>query len=220
MKRAFSLIEMIFVIVIMAGIFAVIPKIIFAANKSDTFANKQDAIFHTFSLAQVVSVLPWDENNTLTSEILQTDGDAAFACDANTHMRRGGYLSVNGRRCSQQYAASFIGSDSGENDYLLYDDLDDFDGVRIDANTSGGKRRYILAAEADYLSDDANVFDESGTSLTIDLSKATISTVTTNIKRLKIVAAYAGKREAERNVTAFSYHSANIGQFVLGRRAW
>jgi len=50
MRRAFNLIELIFTIVIMAGIFAVIPKIVFATAKSESFAMKQEALFTTVSL--------------------------------------------------------------------------------------------------------------------------------------------------------------------------
>jgi len=204
----------------MAGIFAVIPKILTAAARSNTFTARQDAMFHAISLTQLASTLPWDENNTVTIDILDTQGDSAFDCNTTTHIRRGGFLSQNGRRCTQAYAASVLGSDSGEDDYTLYDDLDDFSGNTIEANTTSGKRRYRLYPGVVYLSDGATVFSESGDTLTIDLSVAVTSAVTTNIKRLKTVAAYAGKRGKEHNITSFVYYSTNIGQFTLARRSW
>jgi len=60
MKKAFTLVELIFTIVIMAGVFAVIPKILNMTNKSDSIALKQDALLQAVSLTNIASFLAWD----------------------------------------------------------------------------------------------------------------------------------------------------------------
>ncbi len=204
----------------MAGVFAVIPKLIGAATRSDLFATKQDAMFQAISLTQAAAALAWDENNTITADILRTQGDTAFGCDASTHIRIGGFLTPHGRHCSQEYNASRLGPDTGEDDFTHYDDLDDFSGSAIEVKNASGKRHYLLYPQVTYLDDSGTLFQESGESLTIDLSKASVSSHTTNIKKLHTKVAYAGSRGAERNITGFLYYSTNIGQFTLARRAW
>ncbi len=216
MKSAFSLIELILTIVIMSIIFALIPKIIFAINKSDNFSIKQDAIFNTLSLTKIVSVLAWDENNTQQTKILDTDGSIIFDCNSTTDIRQGSFL--GSRSCTATLSASKIAAD--ESSKSSFDDLDDFNGSITDVNTTSGKTKYAIYSNIDYLSDDTTVFSVSGTTMSIDLSKSSISSNSTNIKKLTMTVAYKGSRGKERNITSFSYYSTNIGQLSLNSENW
>jgi prepilin-type N-terminal cleavage/methylation domain-containing protein len=218
MKKAFTLIELIFTIVIMAGVFAVIPKILNMTNKSDSIALKQDALLQAVSLTNIASFLAWDEQNTQNIDILQTTTDNNHCDSAGTHMRSGSYKSQNGRVCEQTLNASTIGSD-GESSYMEYDDIDDFNGSDIDVNTSTNKAKYKIYTSVDYLLDDATIFVENGNKLTIDLNKTTKSTNYTNIKKFKAKVGYVG-RGIDHNITSFRYFSANLGTFTLNSRAW
>ena len=75
MKKAFTLVELIFTIVIMAGVFAVIPKILNMTNKSDSIALKQDALLQAVSLTNIASFLAWDANNSATTDIQKTSNN-------------------------------------------------------------------------------------------------------------------------------------------------
>jgi len=77
-REGFTLIELIFSMVIIALVFTVIPKIIYAFNKSDTFSVREDALFNGVSLTNMISRLPWDENNTEHNDILLTKSTNAF----------------------------------------------------------------------------------------------------------------------------------------------
>ncbi len=217
MRRGFTLIELIITIVIMAGIFAVIPRIVFATAKSDRFAMQQDALMQALSMTTIASRLAWDENNTDHLDILQTDS-AAYACDPALRFRPGSYIGANGRMCEQNLTATAApGAESGESDYRLYDDIDDFDGADVNASVHG-KSRYQLQNSVTYLSD--NVAQESGSALTIDLSQSAATAATTAIKRFKSKVRYIGKRGKARNIGAFVYYSTNIGQISLAYRNW
>jgi len=223
MRRGFTLIELIITIVIMAGIFAVIPRIVFATAKSDRFAMQQDALMQALSMTTIASRLAWDENNTDHLDILQTDS-AAYACDPVLRFRPGSYIGANGRMCEQSLTATAApGAESGESDYRLYDDIDDFDGTDVNAsvpdrNSIQRKSRYQLQNSVTYLSD--NVAQESGSALTIDLSQSAATAATTAIKRFKSKVRYIGKRGKARNIGAFVYYSTNIGQISLAYRNW
>ncbi len=215
MRRAFNLIELIFTIVIMAGIFAVIPKIIFATNKSDSFAMKQDAFFNAVSLTNIASLLAWDEKNTDSMSILTT-ADNHIPCDTTTFLRVGGFLGANSRNCKEDFSASSIGAD-GESDYLSYDDIDDFNNTTIDVNLSTTIKKYEIITKVNYLVEPS--FSVTGNKMTINLNE-TPSSTTTNIKKFKATVRYVGGRGKDKNISSFHYYSTNIGQITLNSEAW
>jgi len=57
MRKGFTLIELIITVVIMAGVFATIPKILSAAGRSNAFTIRQDALMQTVSLTSIASHL-------------------------------------------------------------------------------------------------------------------------------------------------------------------
>ena len=124
MRKGLSLIELIFTIVIIALVFTVIPKVVFALKKSDSFVIRQDAILNSVSLMQMLSKLPWDENNFNTTDILHVSpsGNAIFNCDPISRLRVGGF--VGSRNCQNNLPASPIGtlgSDVDENNETDFD---------------------------------------------------------------------------------------------------
>ncbi len=219
MKRAFSLVELVLTIVLISTIFVVIPKIVLSINKGDSLVIRQDAIFNGLTLTKIVSTLAWDENNTNELSILHTDGSSIFDCNALTNfIRRGGFANSKGRTCNSAKQASSITSDTGEDDYLLFDDFDDFDDFIIDVNNSNNKTKYAIYTNVEYLDD--NIFILSGSSMHINLYDASIASTSTNIKQLKTTLEYKGGRGKDKNITSFYYYSSNIGQFSLNKRDW
>jgi len=199
----------------MAGIFAVIPKIVFATNRSDLFSIKQDALFNAISLTNIASLLAWDENNTQTLSILSTETNTT-PCDSSTHLRVGGFLGENNRNCNDDYSASSIGSDEGS-DYLLYDDIDDFNASVIDVNL-GTKTKYKIYTEVNYIDD--NIFNNiTDHVMSIALDDDVLSN-SSNIKRFKAVVSYVGGRGKDKNISSFYYYSTNIGQITLNSEEW
>jgi len=208
MRKALSLIELIFTIVIIAIVFTVIPKVVLSLNKADSFAVRQDALFNGISMVSMLSKLPWDENNTISSDVLQVSS-TNFECNATLGRRVGAFISS--RNCEQNLSATSLGSD-GESDYNLYNDIDDF----VSENNITADP-YRLTSRVVYLSDN---FTKTGTKITFDLSSNSESNSSTNLKKLDITVYYAGKRGQERQLTQFNYVSSNIGQMTLNKRSW
>ena len=217
MKKAFTLIEIIFTIVIMAGIFMVIPKLIMIANKNERFAMKQDAYFNAITLTKQASTLPWDENNTNALSALKTANNT-IDCNSTTHIRPGSFLSSNGRTCDDSLSASTIGSEEGS-DYLLFDDIDDFNGSEV-LTTQEGNNRYKIDTQVTYL--DGSTISTLAKEMTIDMSTMAAIAGSTNIKKLTTTIKYNGKKALYRGkvIARFPYYSANIGQFTLAKREW
>ncbi len=218
-REGFTLIELIFSMVIIALVFTVIPKIIFAFNKSDSFSIREDALFNGVSLSAMISRLPWDENNTLHNDILLSNStNTLFDCNTTSHYRIGGF--IGSRNCENNLSASTISSD-GQSDIVYFNDFDDFNDINISAKLNGDTL-YILSNRVFYALDDNTVFkyNYSNRSVTIDLSEANETNHTTNLKMLKMDVLYSGKRGPRRKISNFYYISSNIGQILIKKKSW
>lgn len=205
-RRGLSLIELIFTIVIIAIIFTVIPKVILSLSKSDNFSIRQDALFNAVSLTQMISKLPWDENNTNSTDILHTQS-VNFACDSLTKRRIGGF--VGSRECKDDLHASAISSD-GQSDYLYFNDFDDFNDANISASYYG------LNMSVNYIDDNITYNGQKA----VFTLKATPKTITTNLKMLDINVSYQGRRGKVKQLSGFNYISSNLGAVILNKRVW
>ncbi len=222
MKKAMTLIELIFTIVIIAFIFSVIPKIIFSLNRSDSFSIRQDALFNALSLTKMISELPWDKNDTnhrdiLNNTNLKTD---VFDCNQSTFYRIGGF--VGSRNCENNLIADPINKvfHSGYEIFTL-DNIGDFN--NSEKNATYQNRIYELNTTVDYV-DDANSFDYDYKNqfVKIDFSKSLkvkSSNKYTNLKKIKVVVWNMSKNR-EKQISQFHYISANIGLSIINKRDW
>ena len=213
MRKGLSLIELVFTIVIIAMVFTVIPKIVFALGKSDEFSIRQDALFNGMTLMQMITHLSWDENSTTSNDILVTQGDASFTCNDTTgYYRIGGFR--GSRNCENNVSVrGTLGADGAENN-TTFNDIDDFNGV--DINTS----IYSLHVSTRYIAD-TFTYTPLNQNARINLSSS-VMPLSTNIKYVDINITYQGQKAALRGntISQFSFASANIGKFFLNKRAW
>ncbi|HIP19955.1 MAG TPA: prepilin-type N-terminal cleavage/methylation domain-containing protein [Sulfurimonas sp.] len=216
MRKGLSLIELIFTIVIIAVVFTVIPKIVLSLNKADSFTIRQDAMFNGVSMIKMISKLPWDQNNTDSSDILHVNSSANsyFDCNTTTFRRDGGF--IGGRTCEDNQSASIINSNAYEYVSYLEDDIGDFNNKGVEANLTTTQKLYDLNITVSYI-DDTNF---NPTNL-IDINQSSdVNSYTTNLKRIRIKVFYTGNRGESRQLTQFNYTSANIGQMILHKRVW
>jgi len=210
LKKSFSLIELIFTIVIIALIFTTIPKIVYTTNQSFKTILKEDGLFNMMSKIMDISFKSWDENNTRHTDILLTGNNNILECNssANPPIRVGGFYSgdLYSRICKNSYDVSHIGSDVGEIDKTYYDDTDDYNGTNENA-TKDGNTRYILYITNGY-SNEWNQNNYTDDTLKFTFSNNQTSTHT-NIKLTKVIL-YDSKYD--KNVSNSRYWSANIGQ--------
>jgi len=126
MKRGFSLIELIISIVVISIVFTVIPKVIFALNKAQGFAIKEDALFNGMSLMSMISKLPWDEGNVNNYDILRVNSRVNDCNDTNTFpapfYRVGGF--VGSRECNS--SGTLFGAGAIVKEGAFFNDIDDY----------------------------------------------------------------------------------------------
>ena len=216
MRKALSLIELVFTIMIIAMVFTVIPKIIYAVNRSDSFTIRQDALLNGVSMLHMISNMPWDRNNTDSSDILHVGSSANgdFDCNLTTHYRKGGF--VGSRTCEDNLSASTINSILNDGDG---DNIGDFNNTDINI-TAYGKQIYELNITVNYADDDSSIFAYNNKKVNIDLNKSTSSSNPTNLKHIETKVLYHGKRGKVRMLAKFNYTSANIGLVTINKRVW
>ena len=212
MKKSFSLIELIFTIVIIALIFTTIPKIIYSTNQSFKFTLKEDGIFNMMAKVMDISFREWDENDTTSYDILLTGNDNVLECNANANpaIRIGGFYSgyAYSRICPHHLYVSHIGTDSGETSEEDYDDVDDYNGTEENA-TKNGSTRYILYITDGY-SGEWNKSNYDYDTQTLNFSFTNQATTTkSNIKLTKIT---LYDKKYDKNISNARYWSANIGK--------
>jgi len=220
MKKSFSLIELIFTIVIIGFVFTTIPKIIYSTNQGFKFTLKEDGIFNMMAKSMDISFREWDENNTNSYNILLTDNSNVLECSSSPNpskaIRVGGFYSgyAYSRICpddvnNHQYRKiSHIGTDDNENNEDDFDDVDDYNGTESNA-TKNGNTRYILYIDNGYSDEwDKSNYDYDNQTLTFKFGKNT-NLDKSNIKLTKIT---LYDKKYDKNISHSRYWSANIGK--------
>ncbi|PHR54922.1 MAG: hypothetical protein COA44_12035 [Arcobacter sp.] len=158
-KKAFTLVELIFSIVIIAIVFTVIPRLMAVTTKTMELSIKEDGLFAAISLMGNIIRLPWD-SNTLSSngKILDT---SANTCN---DYRVGGFL--GSRNCLNSSASGTPKANFGT--VGLFGDIDDYD--TYNTTTLNGRIQYNLDVSVDYA--DVNLNPSAGTN---ELKKITVN---------------------------------------------
>jgi hypothetical protein len=218
LKRSFSLIELIFTIVIISLVFTVIPKIIYVTNMSINFSIKENGIFNMMSHIMDISLKEWDENNTAdatySDDILLTGNLNILECNIKSGYRVGGF--IGSRNCKNDMNISAIGLDDGESDSSNYDDIDDYNATEENASEENYEGRYKLYDFVIYTKEwnDSN-YNYDTQSLDFNFSDKFVKK--SNIKYVNVV---LKDGRSDKNVSLVRYWSANIGHMYIESRQW
>jgi prepilin-type N-terminal cleavage/methylation domain-containing protein len=199
MRKAFTLIELIFSMVIIAIAFSVLPKVLQLATKSATTSLKEEAMYNAVAYAGLIRATAWDENNTEVDDILLVaNGASAYDCNTTSGYRVGGFR--GSRNCFHTKDASVLGSDDGD-----LDDVDDFS--TIGAQNFNASREYDLNTTVVYVAD--------------SFFATTAQSSSTNSKRVTVVVAPRQKRALLGKAMAkLSFTLYNLGQLRVNKRSW
>jgi len=209
-KKALSLLELIFTIVIIGIVFTVIPKIMYVSNKSLEFSKKEDAIFNMMSKIMDLSLKEYDENNIYYDDILLANDPPSniLDCNKSSWYRVGGF--VGSRNCKNGVSESSIPTNSdGEYDYI-----EGYNGVEVNT-TKYGRTLYTLKISVGYTDEwNSSDYDYNDENLSFTFTNRSDNTKT-NIKRV-----YIRVFNSEGNISSVSYYSANIGHIQINGLRW
>ena len=132
-KRGFTLIELIFAIIVVSIAMLALPALFSAASRSTEEVLKDEATFQGFRTAGVILTYAWDEASinpeTNTSFILDTSaGDAELGRSALDPLYRIGNFYLGKKRRffdNPTFASTTLGMEANE---TTPDDIDDFNG--------------------------------------------------------------------------------------------
>ncbi len=214
MKKALTIIELIFTVVILSVVFTLIPKIIGISTKTLKKTADNEAVFNMMAKMSDIIFKEWDENNTDSDEILVVNNPAKnlLDCNSTSGYRIGGFR--GSRNCQDDINISHIGADANE---PPYDDIDDYNGLEENTTTSGKRNKYYtLDMFASYVKE-WNGSDYSGDSLNYRFDKNQEDK--SNIKRVKVVVSKKVNGK-EKNISTIKYYGANIGHSIIESEEW
>jgi len=184
-KKAFSLIELIFAIVVLSVAFLAIPQLFQASSSNVEEVIKEEAAFQGIRTAGAILTYYWDESTSPdqnNSFILDTRaGDSELNRTSSTSIYRIGNQQLAKKRrfyTSITYASDSMGLEANDNN--VYDDIDDFNGKQETVTSS--LVDMILQPRIFYISDSAN-YSSNRITATIPTSALTNST---NIKMIEL----------------------------------
>lgn len=204
-RTAFTMIELIFALVIMSIVFISLPMILI--NNADSMEDNliQESIFLTSSKMSQILTYQWDERSSevdttvlSTSDVLDVTNGAALL-DRNTEDYRIGHFREDKHRRMSPWGTPRTASVIGAENVGELNDIDDFDALvdsaLININpgnnaTSGGgyKKQYRADVSVLYIDDDNFLNGTTYASNSIDfiLSNAAAAAVTTNLKMVEV----------------------------------
>ena len=212
-KTAFTLIELIFSMVIIAIAFTVLPKILQLAAKVSVQNVREEAMYNAVAYIGLIKSTAWDENNTQVDDILHVSsaGDSDYDCNssASNPIRKGGF--TGSRNCKNDKNASItLGMESNDNN--IYDDMDDFNDVNTSATNYNSSRDYNLSVTVKYVKD----INESD-----DTFPSSEKSDSTNTKEINVTVEVNTKKSAlGTSLVRMSFTAQNIGQQRINRRNW
>jgi Tfp pilus assembly protein PilV len=216
MRRAISLIELVFAIVIMGIAVMSLPLILTQVERSNEFSLQQEAILAAKTKIGDILSYEWDQNSydatTQRALVVATASDANgdLNCSATTHARVGNVLSDYRRKCTTTAAttaANFVDAN--------INDVDDFNAQNITLNAdpdNAGTLDYIfrntlqLQTAVNYAADNAVYANQSLNNFALNFA---IHATTSNIKAISVTVS-----TGDQNITLRAF-TCNIGENTL-----
>ena len=209
MKKALTLMELLITIVMMSLIIPSVMKIYSAMNESSKFTLKEELLTPPLSWINYLKTVPWDENSSKSGQILLTDSkNPNLECDKISKVRIGSFSKE--RNCKDLLKASYPIKKSGEND-----SLNDYADKKIDFFKY--HKKYSIKIDIFYVKEGNEIFsyDYTKKSALIDLSKISPAKKSSNLKEIKVTLS-----KEDKNITSFSYFSANLGSILIEGERW
>jgi len=211
-RYAFTMIELIFAIVVISIAVISLPMMIQTSTKGIESNLVQEAIFASSAKLKEIISYPWDDNSiqsgSMLSKVIWT---SAHDCNSSTKLRPGHIMEQQHRRCldsnfSLIQPTAVLGMEV--NDAGVYDDIDDFNNVstHIFINNTGGSITSAQGYKEDYTMD-------------INVSYAAFDTTTAASKNMKKIDITI--KDSDNNITTKLHtYSANIGEVDYYKRSF
>ncbi len=233
-RAAFSLIELVLAIVVIAISVMTIPLMLQQSAKNDRFTALQESIFAARTKLGNILTFKWDQNSIEEGEIIRVldvnagDSELDRLLTTQDGNRRIGHLLVDKRRrfkdknttLAERYPTSAVDNDPDGNP----DDIDDFQDeqavigfVGTGSSTTGGfdylDKELNITTKLYYLPDTAD-YNATDINFTFDVANKR-SLTNPNATNIKMIELTVTSTLNDRHPFVFRSFSANIGQSML-----
>jgi len=228
MKKAMSMIELVFAIVIMGIVVMSLPLVLTQVQNSNSFALRQEVILSIKSKLSYILAYQWDQNTYDTTadieRVLNIPASADTDTDFNTTTtRRKGHVVADGRRRlgDDLTIIPTVKADFGATkDANPNDDVDDYDG-NSETKAITALDDFIfnvtLNTSVNYLRDTLLIGDyQTSNEITFTFNPDNITNHSTNIKMISVTATANG---IENPMSMYAF-SSNIGQSKVAKKTW
>ena len=211
-KRAFTLIELIFAIIVLSIAFLAIPELFVATSSNIEEILKDEATFQGVRTAGAIQTYPWDEKSqnsdgNFTYILDVQDGDDQLDRVAGTQYRVGNDQLGKKRKFYQTttLASTTLGSDTGD---TIDDDIDDFN--NHSETITSLVVDLTVTTKVFYIDDDE---DYSAATLSFDIP-TTSQSQSSNIKMIEVKV----KDSNNNHILTYRTISCNIGTAPIRTR--
>ena len=219
LKRGFSLVELIFSILILSIVMFMFLNIYQSAIISNTSFSSNKNILNLETFLITILKRSYDENNTLSTnwkKSLVNNGDNEL------QIYRIGKKEINNNKfrkgdgVTSETPWNKLGVDKGENpnDQATFNDIDDYNNYTLKYNDNGVYKDVIIDGykfnSYVYYTNDSSNYSDNNNTITFNYEKLKKNT---NIKTIKVV---ANNQNLDKKIV-FYYNSANIGGSHLYR---
>jgi prepilin-type N-terminal cleavage/methylation domain-containing protein len=224
MRHAFSMIELIFTLVVLGIVFLTIPTIMQINSESLEDMQETKGLYHAYARAKLIGGKYWDENNSVESNgslyyrVLSTQEDAnnELNCtgrDESVRLRKGHYIGTQDTRyrriCAEEGFGATLPLNFNDGNF---NDIDDFNedketlGGRFELNTSVSYVRYAL--------------DTTTTPNTIHANASLRPSQTSSIKVIQIEMrdGFMTFNNLSEHISTFHTFATNIGRVRLAEK--
>ena len=239
MKRGFSIIELVFAIVVIGLVSSVLPRLIAQSQRSNEAAIKQEMVYNAVAMAHRINNAYWDSefyrdaangNSALKKYTIAGEATRGIITNSNSLGNNANQIARQITPTAPTSKANFRNVSfkpggtaniiNGRNSVRI--DVDDYDGDQIVLSSSPNNGDFIvrtrLDVDVDYLTANINVV---GTVAAITLNPNSTSANATSLKRARITARELGtgnNLRAQGSASQINLITVNIGEqaFTLG----
>jgi len=224
LRSAFTMIELIFAIVIIAIAVLAMPTIMFTNASSQEQTLKEEGIMLTTTKIAQILTYPWDVSSSppivgglmSTSQVVNTNGDPLLARNGTTDFRIGQFQDELRRRMtprSAQRAAGAIGGAAGSNIGAFDGDIETVGAV---GSVQGYKKQYRMTTSVSYVTDIAAY---NANTINFNFSTGALGGPT-NIKMVQVSTDELTPAGAWIPIIQMTSYSANIGEAEFYKRRY
>lgn len=213
-RYAFTMIELIFAIVVISIAVISLPMMIQTSTKGIEGNLVQEAIFASSAKLNEIISYPWDDNSMQSGSIFsRVIWTSANDCNQSTKLRSGHIMQQQHRRCLDSnfsiiQPTAVLGMEV--NDAGVYDDIDDFNNVSAPMFIDNSGSGVITSAEG----------YKTPYKMDVNVSYAAFGTVPAASKNMKRIDITIIDSNTSVTTTKLHTYSANIGEIDYYKRSF